>query len=103
MATCERVFVKADSARENDCEMEIFTIPIRHAKQTVVEVIQELLEKLKIHENQPDKYELRLENSGALLSETSCVREVVKNDELLRMSTFRSCVNVSIYIYIYIL
>ena len=86
MASCDRVFVKAEGFGENNSEKGTVAIPVADKQQTVGNLIEQLLEKLSINDKQPDKYELRLTNGDALLLETSYVHEVVKNDELLTIS-----------------
>ncbi len=90
MASCDRVFVKAEGLGENNTERGSLAIAVTGRQQTVGNIVEQLLEKLNIHDKQPDKYEIRLANCDALLLETSYVHEVVKNDELLTISMLQA-------------
>lgn len=83
MTTLNRVFIKTDKS-----ETIAASITAEQQQQTVKELTEHLLLKLNI--GQPEKYELRLASSEALLPEASLVKELVKNDDILVLSECKS-------------
>ncbi len=83
MASCNRLFVKAETSGEAKNRTTIVPVTDLTNRQTVGKLKELLLEQLHIDELQPDQCELRLAKGDAVLQETNYVSEVIKNDDVI--------------------